>query len=110
MKLNKLEWVTKYGGEDILTAQKMTVIPCIDCGDSVCHGWMVVNTTTIAKVFESVIRANEGIIVSVVDPGKGQSKRAYVGSELDGIKIHESHDYEVLVKKVLMGEITSWQE
>ncbi len=42
MKLTKNAWITRYGGMEVLIREKMTVVPCTNCQDSICHGWKVV--------------------------------------------------------------------
>jgi hypothetical protein len=87
--LTRRQWITRYGGQERLDAEQMTVVPCIDCGDSVCHGWKVVNTSTLALAVEDTMR-QFGFSVSVVDPGRDDVKTAYVGEYLDTIMKFES--------------------
>ena len=40
-KLTKEEWVARYGGQALLDREGLEVVPCLDCRDSICHGWRV---------------------------------------------------------------------
>ena len=41
LKLTKDEWIERYGGQALLDADGFDVVPCVNCDDSVCHGWRV---------------------------------------------------------------------
>lgn len=43
MKLTRDRWIKMHGEDGLLG---MMVIPCVDCTDSVCHGWKVLNLST----------------------------------------------------------------
>jgi hypothetical protein len=89
MKLTKEQWIKRYGGLSQLRAERMTVVPCVDCTDSVCHGWKVVNTSIFALGMEDTLRSH-GIRASVVDPGRDEVKVAYVGEDPATVKVFKS--------------------
>ncbi len=39
--LPKEEWIRRYGGQELLDAEKFEVIPCA-CDDRACRGWQVI--------------------------------------------------------------------
>ena len=39
MKLSKQAWINKYGGIELIRSEGMMVVPCINCDDTICHGW-----------------------------------------------------------------------
>ncbi len=41
VNLTKEEWIERYGGAALLKVEGFTVVPCVDCTDSICHGWKV---------------------------------------------------------------------
>lgn len=41
--MTKKEWIEAYGGQAVLDNEGFDVVPCTDCSDHVCFGWIVVN-------------------------------------------------------------------
>jgi len=41
MILTKPQWIEKYGGQALLDAEGLEVVPCLTCGDTICYGWRV---------------------------------------------------------------------
>lgn len=42
-KLTKMEWIERYGGQELLDCEGFDVVPCFaSCDDPICHGWRVV--------------------------------------------------------------------
>lgn len=41
-EMTKAKWIERYGGQSVLDREGFDVVPCVDCGDSICHGWRVV--------------------------------------------------------------------
>jgi hypothetical protein len=36
------EWITRYGGQELLDREGLEVLPCgEECDDRICHGWRV---------------------------------------------------------------------
>jgi hypothetical protein len=48
-KVTKERWIEMYGGQAVLDREGFDVVPCVDCKDSVCHGWMVKLKTDITR-------------------------------------------------------------
>ena len=40
-QLTKAQWVERYGWQAVLDREGFDVVPCVNCGDSICHGWKV---------------------------------------------------------------------
>lgn len=61
-KLTKAQWIERYGGQAVLDREGFDVVPCVDCKDLICHGWMVKRRTeptqpTAAEVIEAAEKA-----------------------------------------------------
>ena len=66
-KVSKERWIEMYGGQAVLDREGLDVVPCVDCTDSLCHGWMVVrkaeaSAPTAAEVIEAAERALEAVV------------------------------------------------
>jgi hypothetical protein len=63
LAVSKSEWIEMYGGQAQLDRLGLEVIPCVDCGDSICHGWRVravtVTPNTSTPAPDSEIDARE---------------------------------------------------
>lgn len=44
-RLTKAQWIERYGGQAVLDREGFDVVPCVDCKDLICHGWMVKRRT-----------------------------------------------------------------
>lgn len=40
-RFSKAEWIEQYGGQALLDREGFEVVPCVNCDDSICHGWRV---------------------------------------------------------------------
>lgn len=100
MKLTRQQWINRYGGQALLDSEKMTVVPCTDCTDSVCHGWKVVSTSIFALAVQDSIRNHSTAAISVVDPGKDEPKVAYVGNDPEDIKVFTSRSLTELIYEI----------
>lgn len=58
-KLTKAQWIEQYGGQAVLDREGFDVVPCVDCGDSICHGWRVVRREAAHPTAAEVIAAAE---------------------------------------------------
>lgn len=59
-KLSKEAWIQRYGGQARLNEEGFDVVPCVQCGDSICHGWQVVpRDQNSASEREAERRAND---------------------------------------------------
>jgi|ERR1039458_851968 hypothetical protein len=57
-QLSKQQWIEMYGGRALLDLEDFEVVRCLNCEDSICHGWKVVKK--VAKEVESCFIGDEG--------------------------------------------------
>ncbi len=99
-RVTKERWIEMYGGQAVLDREGFDVVPCVDCKDPVCHGWMVrrkpeasvptaangTGTLTLSETIAGLREACAGVTVStVVEPTEADLA---VADELDMLAAH----------------------
>jgi hypothetical protein len=60
-KLTKDQWIRKYGGKELLAKERLEVVPCTDCQDTICHGWKVIPKSNEMSIGEWITNYTDTI-------------------------------------------------
>ena len=64
-RLTKAQWIEWYGGQAVLDREGFDVVPCVDCKDSICHGWKVERRAEASAPTAAEVKAQ--IIAEYID-------------------------------------------